>query len=181
GTYRKLGVHRPRGRRPGAPFAWVDGLGRALPQGPEAAPVVLHPHGQYALAQINHYAVKSAQDFLVKRDRGKPNHMDQEIDLAYWVDRNFNAVEDRSADRLSAERAALVAELRDDAALRALEAASIAWRTARIETLLMDLDTFLLFSRVQLSGDTRVLPLEVQRALVAQRSRLAPHKKTAAT
>ncbi|MEO1541035.1 MAG: glycosyltransferase family 2 protein [Pseudomonadota bacterium] len=174
GTYRKLGVHRPRGRRDGGPFAWVDGSGRPFPgAGPESSPAVVHSEGQYALAQLNHYAVKSAEDFLVKRDRGKPNHMEQEIDLAYWVDRNFNTVEDLSAHRLKAERRALLQDLRADGQLADLEQRAIDWRRARIVWLLTDLDTFLLFSRLQLVPKSRVLPMEEQLMLVRARGRLA--------
>jgi hypothetical protein len=38
----------------------------------------------YDLVQLNHYAVRSAGSFLVKRDRGRVNQVDRDQGLAYW-------------------------------------------------------------------------------------------------
>jgi hypothetical protein len=45
---------------------------------------------------LNHYAVRNAESFLVKRDRGRVNHVDRDQGLAYWFRMNNNATEDRS-------------------------------------------------------------------------------------
>ena len=60
------------------------------------------------MAQINHYAFGSAENFLVKAARGRPNHMDRPIDLGYWVERTFNAVEDHRILRRARFHAAWV-------------------------------------------------------------------------
>ncbi len=69
----------------------------------------------YDLVALNHYAVRSAESFLVKRDRGRVNHVDRDQGLAYWFRMNNNAEEDLSiqadaACRCEAELAALMAD-----------------------------------------------------------------------
>ena len=44
--------------------------------------------------QLNHYAVRSAESFLVKRDRGRVNHVDRDQGLNYWFRMNHNADSD---------------------------------------------------------------------------------------
>jgi hypothetical protein len=50
----------------------------------------------YALMQLNHYAVRSIESFLVKCDRGHVLHTHKDIDLAYYEGMNFNDEEDKS-------------------------------------------------------------------------------------
>lgn len=45
----------------------------------------------YGHAQINHYALRSFESFLVKRDRGRANHSAQPMGLDYW--RRFDRAE----------------------------------------------------------------------------------------
>ena len=55
-------------------------------------------HLRLRLGQLNHYAVRSAESFLVKRDRGRVNHVDRDQGLNYWFRMNHNAqVEDLDA------------------------------------------------------------------------------------
>ncbi|MEM9757554.1 MAG: glycosyltransferase family 2 protein, partial [Pseudomonadota bacterium] len=88
----------------------------------------------YDFAQVNHYAVKSRAEFLLKRARGTANSSDKgRIDLSYWERFDLNAHEDntiRSGDldgRLDA--------LRRDADLAALERAArdVAARTIALQ------------------------------------------------
>ena len=101
GPFRQLGVHRPRQKdaeKHGAP-RWVDGSGRPAPDGLANMDSRIMNWNQPAdrdLVQLNHYSVRSAADFMIKRARGLPNHVKKKIDLTYWVERNFNAVEDTS-------------------------------------------------------------------------------------
>lgn len=50
----------------------------------------------YELVTLNHYAVRSAESFLVKRDRGRVNHVDRDQGLGYWFRMNNNWQKDRS-------------------------------------------------------------------------------------
>lgn len=159
GRFGKLGVHRPRSLRPGAPLpVWVDGSGRRLPDAflrgrlftdPGAAP--------YALAQVNHYALGSMQDYLLKADRGRANRDASAFDLGYWVDRNFCAVEDRSALRLAGLRAPILAGLMADPVLGALHRRAQEWRRARLAALLAEEPWRALYGRLKMTAPSRVL------------------------
>lgn len=86
GLYKKLGVHRPKGLKP---QLWdkvnmVNGSGSRMPRDMyrDAWRSTVDTYG-YDLVQLNHYAVRSAESFLVKRDRGRVNHVDRDQGLAY--------------------------------------------------------------------------------------------------
>ncbi len=175
GTYRKLGVHRPKDPRTGkeARAVWVDGSNNPLPtKVPGGATLVPTFANQYGMAQINHYALGSVENFLVKRLRGRPNHADEPIDLAYWIDRNFNAVEDTSIARIAPLSRPLLAELMDDPVLAGLHKAAVEWRRRKIRELLLDSDGFYLYARLQQLGSTEVLPQQRQRLLMNQLMRM---------
>jgi hypothetical protein len=94
GLFRKLGVHRPKGLN--GPLweqiNWVNGSGKPLPKDfyRNAWRVNAKTYG-YDLVALNHYAVRSAESFLVKRDRGRVNHVDRDQGLSYWFRMNNNA------------------------------------------------------------------------------------------
>jgi hypothetical protein len=103
GIFRKLGVHRPKGLNAQLwqEINWVNGSGNALPREMyrNAWRSTSTTYG-YGLVQLNHYAVRSAESFLVKRNRGRVNHMDRDQGLAYWFRMNNNYAEDRSITRM---------------------------------------------------------------------------------
>ncbi len=115
--YRKLGVHRPKGLIPDLwdRVAWLNGSGRPMPRSMirNGWRSTLESYG-YDWVQLNHYAVRSVESFLVKRDRGRVNHVDREQGLNYWFRMNHNLEEDRAIQRMmsaaEAERAALMAD-----------------------------------------------------------------------
>ncbi len=116
GMYRKMGVHRPKGLKPDLweQIDWVNGSGRPMPK--EMLRTgwrsTLETYG-YDLVTLNHYAVRDAESFLVKRDRGRVNHVERDQGLGYWFRMNNNAEEDRSIQRklpaMRAEMARLLA------------------------------------------------------------------------
>lgn len=101
--YKKLGVHRPKGLRPDLwdQVKWLNGSGKPLPKEMfrNGWRSTLETYG-YDWVQLNHYAVRSAESFLVKRDRGRVNHVDRDQGLNYWFRMNHNADEDRSIRRM---------------------------------------------------------------------------------
>ena len=163
---RQLGVHRPKYEQGAAPV-WADGNGKRL-RSPNGT-VLTGAAPRYGLAQINHYALGSAEDFLVKADRGRPNRADLPIRLDYWLERNFDAVEDpslaRHAPALAEDVAALLAA---DPELAVLHAQAEEWRRRRIAELTGQLDPFYLYAALLSSGPTRVLPMADQQALLRQ-------------
>jgi hypothetical protein len=102
GIFKKMGVHRPKGLRPQLweQINWVNGSGQPLPKNEfrNAWRSTTATYG-YDLVSLNHYAVRNAESFLVKRDRGRVNHVDRDQGLAYWFRMNNNAVQERSIMR----------------------------------------------------------------------------------
>jgi hypothetical protein len=103
GIFRKLGVHRPKGLYGDAVphLNWVNGSGKPMPKkeyrnGWRSTTDTIG----YNLVSLNHYAVRSTESFLVKRDRGRVNHVDRDQGSAYWFRMNHNTTEDHSIQRM---------------------------------------------------------------------------------
>lgn len=151
GSYEKLGVHRPKKRvqEDASKIQWVNGSGELLgPEYLDKATVTYGPNGGIELACVNHYSVKSAKAFLAKTQRGLPNRSDKQLDLGYWVDRNFNLVEDVSILRnLSGTKDQMAAWLADEQ-LGALHKAGVAWHQNCAQSVLAELEGVRLFTRI---------------------------------
>ncbi len=136
--YKKLGVHRPKGLRPDLwdRVRWLNGSGRPLPREMfrNGWRSTTDTYG-YDWVQLNHYAVRSAESFLVKRDRGRVNHVDRDQGLNYWFRMNFNAARDTSALRILPLAQAEHARLMADPAIAAAHHAAVAAHRARIAAL----------------------------------------------
>ena len=138
GLFKKLGVHRPKGLNPQLweDINWVNGSGVPLPR-------EMYRNGWrsttetygYDLVQLNHYAVRSAESFLVKRDRGRVNHVDRDQGLAYWFRMNNNYEEDRSILPRLGQMKAELASLMADPEIAAAHEHSVACHRAKIDEL----------------------------------------------
>lgn len=170
GSYRKLGVHRPRSPAPGrmADQRWFDGSGRPL--GPAfVTSRIFSDFGRdnYALVQLNHYALGAMESYVVKCDRGRANREAGAFDMAYWVDRNLCAEEDRSADILAPARRALLDGLKADKALAGLHVSAVDWRRRRFADLMRKEAWRALFGRLLMTPPTRPLSKEEAAPLLA--------------
>ena len=161
GTYRKLGVHRPRSPDPArtGEARWFDGSGRSLPADfPQARIFSDYTRDNYQLAQLNHYALGSMQNYLVKADRGRANRDASGFDMSYWVERNFSEVEDRSILNLSS--ASLREEMMADPILGPLHHQAVAWRRARFQILMQQEPWRALFGRLLMTPPSQALQPE---------------------
>ena len=134
GAYAKLSCHRPQKPDPAMRdrIAWSNGSGQPMPD-------TFRDRGWrsdlssigYDLVQLNHYALRSAEGFLIKRQRGRALHVDRAIGLNYWIRMDWSHETDRSAlrhlPRMQAERDRLLA----DARLAAMHAKAADWHRAR--------------------------------------------------
>lgn len=156
GTYRKLGVHRPRNPVPEGRPIWIDGSGRALPELFHRGRI-FSPLGQdhHQLVQLNHYPLGAVESYIVKCDRGRAVHGADRLGMDYWVERNFDAVEDRTI--LGLNSGALRIGLRTDAILGPLHAAAVEWRHARFATLMAEEPWRALYGRLLLTPPSRIL------------------------
>lgn len=149
GSYEKLGVHRPKKPVRKDQIKWVNGSGEPL--GDEfinKATVTYGAKGGIELASINHYSVKSAKAFLAKTQRGLPNRSDKALDLGYWVDRNFNQVEETSITAKSAQTQAQMDLWCENPQVAQLHQAGLAWHIETAQSLLQDMEAVRLFTRI---------------------------------
>lgn len=172
GRYKKPGVHRPRAFSSDdhdLPI-WFDGTGRRLP-GRFATSGVFSPFGRpnYDLVQLNHYAVQSMAAFVVKAARGRVNVVQPEgiLGLDYWVDRNFNQIEDRSILEFRNGQI-LRDEMMADPTIRQLHEMAVDWRQARIEELMGQEATRSLMGRLLQTPPSRILSTEDAKYLQAK-------------
>lgn len=170
-AFARLGVHRPRQRKGELP-RWRIGNGTPVVGGVERNEKAITLFGQPGLRRgrypvLNHYSVRSAEEFLLKRQRGLPNHMDRPIDLAYWAERNWNVVEDVSIRRFDARVARERASLMALPGVAAAHEAGVAWHREQIARLRQPLENVrLLWHLALLAGSTPPTP-EMARAYIA--------------
>ena len=136
--FRRLGVHRPKGLKATVQSAlsWVDGSGRPLsPAVWRQAWRMSKRHWGYDLVSLNHYAVRSAESFLVKRERGRINHREEDQGWEYWRVRNYASEPEASIlDHLPRMRI-VYDELIADPEIARLHREAVAWHRERISRL----------------------------------------------
>ncbi|WP_428928662.1 glycosyltransferase family 2 protein [Marinibacterium sp. SX1] len=163
GTYRKVGVHRPRNPRPERVDSarWFDGEGREL-DGQFRTRRIFSNYGRsnYALAQLNHYPLGAMQSYVLKADRGRAVHSDDMLGLDYWVERNFCTEEDRSILAMAERVAPIRAELGQDAELARLHDEAVAWRLTRFDELMKEEPFRALFGRLLMTPPSTPLGLK---------------------
>lgn len=169
GTYRKLGVHRPRDPDPSRVDAarWFDAAGRELdPQFKTRR--IFSPFGRsnYALAQLNHYPLGAMETYVLKADRGRAVHSDQMLGLDYWVERNWSVEEDLSIQRYADATAAHLSDLRADDQVATLHEDAVAWRKSRFDAL-MQLEPYrALFGRLLMTPPSRPVNKAASRFMI---------------
>ncbi len=168
GTYRHMGVHRPREPDPARIGAahWFDGSGTQLSDGYRTGGIFT-PLGQdpYRLVQLNHYALGAMDSYVLKCDRGRANRDANAFDLSYWVERNFVTDEDSSILSLATRASPIADALRADTVLGPLHDAAVAWRHACFESLMLEESFRGLFGRLLLTPPSRPLTDQAARFL----------------
>ncbi|MGI3168120.1 glycosyltransferase family 2 protein [Pseudooceanicola sp. C21-150M6] len=117
GAYEKLSCHRPNKlvEDKADKVVWVNGSGQ-----PMTKEVIKNGWRNskrsigYDMIQLNHYALRSAESYLIKRQRGRALHVDRSIGLSYWIRMDWCDHPDltiqRNLPRMRAEIAALMAD-----------------------------------------------------------------------
>lgn len=138
GAYSKISCHRPNKLTDGfeTKVRWVNGSGKdmtaeAIKNGWRSSKKSIG----YDLLQLNHYALRSAESFLIKRQRGRALHVDRSIGLNYWIRMDWDDARDvtiqRNIPRLRAEYDRLLA----DADLAKWHQTGLEWHRAKAEEL----------------------------------------------
>ncbi|MBD3678406.1 MAG: glycosyltransferase family 2 protein [Rhodobacteraceae bacterium] len=126
GKFQRVGLHYPILREAEEATArWVHPDGTDHRAGPT----------NFETAQVNHYPLRALDSFLVKRDRGRANHMGHDLGLDYWDRFDFDDVADHSIRRYDAEARPLLEELQSDFRLRRHQARAADWHRAKAQDL----------------------------------------------
>lgn len=170
GTYKGLGVHRPRqpevDRLEG--YAWYDGEGRELDDQFKTRRLFSRfGQSNTALVQLNHYALGAMESYVLKAARGRAVHSDHMLGLDYWVERNFSTDEDRSLEALAVPRAEIRATYAADPDLARLHKAAVLWRRQRFDALLAEEPYRALLGRLLTTPPSRPLNAESAHALIS--------------
>lgn len=129
----RIGAHRPfykdldpvRGH-------WRAGNGDEMPAGLyEQGWRYTRPGGGYDWVQLNHYAVRSVDSFLVKCDRGHVLHTNKDIDLGYHQGMSHNHERDDTILRRVGPFQETLMMLKEDPVLHRLHAETVAHHRKR--------------------------------------------------
>jgi len=140
GAFHRMGVHRPfakvdqdadpDGPSPYDEITWRDSGGNAV----DAKSVSWRTWKgfQHDYARLHHYAIRSADSFLVKRDRGRTNHVNMDQGQDYFDAMNANYVRDYSMLRHVPGMLSELTKLKSDKVLGALHTEAVAWHRDKI-------------------------------------------------
>ncbi len=131
----RFGLHGPVYAEGSAPN-WIQPGGRVLDDDDNLTRPA--EHFGYDVAQVNHYAVRSLDGYLVKKDRGRANHVKQELRGAYWRKMCLGGERYTTIHRHLDATKAEMARLKSDEKLSRLHEDSVAWHAAKIKTLQED-------------------------------------------
>lgn len=134
GAYEKISCHRPnklfnafKGK-----VKWVNSSGQDMTK--DAAEKGWRSSKKnvgFDLLQLNHYALRSAESFLIKRQRGRALHVDRSIGINYWIRMDWSDFCDitikRNVPRLRAEYYRLM----EDTDLRRWHETGLDWHRAK--------------------------------------------------
>ncbi len=136
-VYHRIGLHNPHIQDEAAtPLNW------ALPGGCQISQTSLGNHVPppfgYDVAQINHYALRSAQAYLLKRFRGRANHQTHVLDTDYWDRWNRGGDIDTTIHRYALPVAELLERFHADPDLARFHKRAVRWHKATLDMLFQD-------------------------------------------
>jgi hypothetical protein len=138
GAYEKISCHRPNklDEKFQNKVKWVNGSGKDMTKDvAENGWRSSKKNIGYDLLQLNHYALRSAESFLIKRQRGRALHVDRSIGINYWIRMDWSNFRDitikRNVPRLRAEYDRLM----QDDILRGWHQTGLEWHLAKAKEL----------------------------------------------
>ncbi len=137
GKFNRFGPHRPKGfdEEQAADIAWSDAGGNLFPA--DKVGWRAWRKFDHSLGRLHHYSVRSMDGFLVKRDRGRTNHILVDQGQSYWQDMNVNKEMDQSILPTARRAAPLLDELKADAELKRLHEQACDWHRAKVAEIKM--------------------------------------------
>ncbi|MEM8980530.1 MAG: glycosyltransferase family 2 protein [Pseudomonadota bacterium] len=154
--FQRMGLHGPVAFEKHEP-----GITRVLPGG--ALYTVGGKRTEHAplwdVAQVNHYAVRSLESFLIKRARGRANHSHHTLGVEYWEKFNLNDLPDSTIAQYRDRTRKLSAEFRADKVLGPLHEKAVDWHLRKAASIKMDPEIDPLVEALSHSG-TQVVAAE---------------------
>ena len=151
GAYARLSCHRPNQLDPAraGDVRWVNGNAQDMT-------AEVRDKGWrnskrsigYDLLQLNHYALRSADSFLVKRQRGRALHVDRAIGLNYWIRMDWTGARDVTIRRNMPRVTAEMDRLRADAQVDRLHRAGADWHRDTAQRLRAEPEFADLYARI---------------------------------
>ena len=138
GAYAKMSCHRPNKLDPDWKnrVNWVNGSGEDITgEMAERGWRSSMKSIGYDYLQLNHYALRSRESFLVKRQRGRALHVDRSIGLNYWVRMDWSVHRDITIQRNVPRVRAEFDRLLEDPVLSDWHEKGVAWHRAKAEEL----------------------------------------------
>lgn len=134
GAYAKISCHRPNKLHESfeSTVKWVNGSGKAMTK--DVAKNGWRSSKKnvgFDLLQLNHYALRSAESFLIKRQRGRALHVDRSIGINYWIRMDWSDYRDVTIQRNSARLKLEYDRLMQDDTLRGWHEKGSAWHRAK--------------------------------------------------
>ncbi len=145
-----MGTHRPRRVRGSGWNAvrWVNGNGEEMPERYHDSFWRFHQDTiGYKLAQVNHYAVRYQDTFLLKFQKGMV-HGGMERDAEYWRRMNLNDQTDTSILRMRPKMKEIYDRLLEDPELKSLHEGACDWLKTRISDARKDPELEALYHRL---------------------------------
>lgn len=130
---RRIGIHGPEAH-PELGRDLVRRFAGGLPYRQMGHAIQIAP--DYSVAQVNHYALRSFESFLVKRDRGRVNHSEKPMEADYWHRFDHAEVRCDAIRRYDPAVSRWLARFHADAELHRLHVAAVAWHRAKIAELM---------------------------------------------
>ena len=138
GAYAKISCHRPNKLEEAFEnkVKWVNGSGKDMTRDASHNGWRSSKNNiGYDLLQLNHYALRSAESFLIKRQRGRALHVDRSIGINYWIRMDWCDFRDvtikRNVPRVRAEYDALM----KDKKLKEFHQQGLDWHRAKAREL----------------------------------------------
>ncbi len=141
----KLGIHRPHIKKAKQEPAnakllfdqkWLNGSGKVMPDEFSLSGWrSTKPTLGYNWVELNHYAVKSYEAYLLRRVRGNVNNKEDKYNAAYFALFDRNEEEHMNATRHAKATKKKMAEILSDPVMRELQDKALAFHAKRVEML----------------------------------------------
>ncbi|MEL6586711.1 MAG: hypothetical protein AAFQ50_08610, partial [Pseudomonadota bacterium] len=135
-----FGLHRPRVKDD-----WKDKIVWKSPSGEDISARMnkgqnwlMKWDGCQETAYMHHYPLRSLEAYILKKNRGRANHIGEDLGREYWDKWNMSGGRDKTLTKGAPGFAEALAELRADRRIRQLHKQGVAWHREQFQELIQD-------------------------------------------